>query len=235
MSKRDSARAEAAFERGDVGVDGGATEEKKDAAEVELDKAREQLLRGKTYLGREFLTWLLWRSEAGEALLEHEGEGVVVAFQGRLTLRGVHGDVTELSTKGTLAPYSEQVRFGLLRGLLVHQARLRLIHGERTFEVTLDAEFLDIRAAKLPELLTEEEDDRAAERLNLVEQLSAMVEQLALSFLEIRKGRRWSQKTVPAMRAWMSGDAERPSLPARAARTVKPGNSRGSAPPSAAG
>ncbi len=59
MSKRERAREEAAFLRGDVGIDGQATDQKADEAEVEKDKAREQLLRGRTYLGREMLTWLL--------------------------------------------------------------------------------------------------------------------------------------------------------------------------------
>src|SRR5687767_11818903 len=125
MARRDEARAEAAFMRGDTGVDGAATEEKQDEAEVEKGKAREQLLRGRAYLGREFLTWLLWRSETGDPLVEYEGEGVNVLFMGRVVLRGVAGDVTEMSAKGTLAPYSEQVKHSLDRGLLVAQARVR--------------------------------------------------------------------------------------------------------------
>ena len=65
MARREQARVEAAFQRGDAGVDGLPTEEeRRDEAELEKDKAREQLLRGRTYLGREFLTWLLWRSES---------------------------------------------------------------------------------------------------------------------------------------------------------------------------
>src|SRR6476659_7817798 len=97
MASREQARAEAAFMRGDTGVDGAAAEERKDEAEVEKDKAREQLLRGKTYLGRELLTWLLWRSEAGDPLIQVDEAGLIVLFHGRLILRGVHGDVTELS------------------------------------------------------------------------------------------------------------------------------------------
>jgi hypothetical protein len=215
MGRREEARAEAAFMRGDTGVDGGATEEKKDEAEVERDKAREQLLRGRAYLGREFLTWLLWRSESGDALIQVEGTGVVVLFTGRVVLRGVNGDVTEMMARGSLAPYSAQVRHGLDRGLLVHQARLRLTHGEKPYEVTLDAEFLDIRAAKLPELMSEEEDDRLSERLYLTEQLSGMVDALVQSFIEVRASRNWSKKTVPAMKEWMRGEDE-------AARTPTP-------------
>lgn len=222
MGKRDQARRDAAFARGDVGIDGAATEEEKDAAEVEQDKARGELLRGKTWLGRELLTWLLWRSESGDPVIEFADSGVVILFTGRITLRGLHGDVTELSAKGTLAPYSETVRYAIDRGQLVHQARMRLSLGDRTWEATVDAEHLDVRAAKLPELLTEEEDDRAAERLDLAEQLSNMLDALVDAFLEVRTTRAWSQKIVPELKAWAKGEA-RPSgaLLKTAARAVR--------------
>jgi hypothetical protein len=222
MGRREQARAEAAFLRGDTGVDGAATEEEqRDEAEVERDKAREQLLRGRAYLGRELLTWMLWRSESGDALVDHEGSGLVVLYLGRVILRGINGDVTELSARGALAPYSEQVRHSLDRGLLVHQARLRLTHGEKVYEVTLDAEFLDIRAAKLPDLLSEEEDDKLMERLYLTEQLSGMVDALVQSFLAVRASRNWGKKVVPAMKSWMRGEEEAPRTKVQLARAVR--------------
>ncbi|MDY7227502.1 hypothetical protein [Hyalangium rubrum] len=206
MGKREEARAEAAFMRGDVGVDGGATEEKQDEAEVERGKAREALLRGKAYLGREFLTWLLWRSESGDPVTQFEKAGVTVLFLGRIVLRGISGEVTELSARGAMAPYSEQVREALDRGLLVHQARMMLTHGEKAFELSLDAEFLDIRAAKLPELMSEDDDARLSERLYLSEQLSGMVTALVEAFIAIRAGRSWTKQVVPAMKEWMRGE-----------------------------
>ncbi|HEX9242807.1 MAG TPA: hypothetical protein VF875_10245 [Anaeromyxobacter sp.] len=205
MARREQARAEAAFLRGATGVDGAATDaDVRDEAEVEQGKAREQLLRGRTWLGRECLTWLLWRSEAGDPLARVEGAEVVALFTGKVLLRGVAGDVTEVAARGAAAPYAAQVKRALASGLLVHQARLRLTHGERVFEVTLDAEHLDVRAAKLPELLTEAEDDRAAERLDLCEQLGRMVDLLVGAFLEVRASKGWARSTVPALRAWMA-------------------------------
>ncbi|NVJ27878.1 MULTISPECIES: hypothetical protein [Myxococcus] len=218
MAKREQARADAAFARGDVGVDGAATEETKDVAEVERGQAREQLLRGRAYLGRELLTWMLWRSETGDALVELEGTGVNVLFMGRITLRGVAGDVTELSAKGTLAPYSEQVKHALDKGLLVAQARIRFTHGEKEYEATLDSEFLDVRAAKLPALMSEEEDDQLNERLFLTEQLSAMIDALVGDFLKIRVGKTWSKQVVPAMKEWMRGDEQGANALSKAAR-----------------
>lgn len=203
MGKREQAREEAAFARGEVGVDGHATEEKRAAADVEKGKAREQFLRGKTYLGREFLTWLLWRTEGGEALLELEGEKVCALFGGRLSLRGIAGEVTELSVKGSEAAYSQIIRMAMDRGLLIHSARLLLTHGEKAYEVTLDAEFLDARAAKLPELMTDEQDDQLEERLFLAERLGAIVQALFEDFLRLRSGRRWAKEIVPEIKEWL--------------------------------
>ncbi len=205
MGRREAAFAEAKFMRGETGVDGGAVEEQKDEAELELDKAREGFLRGKTFLGREFLTWLLWRAESGDPVIKYQDEDVVVGYAGRVVLKGIHGDVNELSARGALAPYSEQVKHSLERGLLVHSARLRLTRGDRTWELGLDAEHLDVKSAKLPALLSEEEDDKTTERLELVEQLSQMLDGLLEAFIQLRTSKSWSKQTVPALRAWMQG------------------------------
>ncbi|MGA9521842.1 MAG: hypothetical protein WBV82_10275 [Myxococcaceae bacterium] len=218
MARREKAREEARFMRGDVGVDGEATEEQKDEQQVEQDKARESLLRNRTWLGRELLTWLLWRSDAGGPLIEYDGAGVEVLFTGRVVLRGLHGEVHELIARGTMAPYSEQVRHALARGLLIHSARVRVTHGERAWEATIDAEFLDIKSAKLPELLSEADDDRVTERLDLTEQLSTMVDLLVDEFMSVRTTAAWRKRVVPALRAWIEGTGERPTQMARAAR-----------------
>jgi hypothetical protein len=203
---RSSARSEAAFMKGDAGVDGVSTEaDERDAAEQERDAAREQLLRGHAFLGRELLTWLLWRSESTEPIARLEGEDVTVVFTGKLALRGAFGDVTELTARGTLAPYSAQVKRALDAGLLVHQARLRIEHGEKAWEATLDAEHLDVKAAKLPDLIAEEDDERLLERLFLSQRLSALLDALAAEFLAVRSGRGWGKKVVPELKRWMQG------------------------------
>lgn len=206
MGRREQLKEEARFARGEVGVDGQATEEKQDEAELEKGKAREQFLRGKAYLGREFLTWLLWRSEAGEPLAKFADERITVLFVGKVVLKGIAGEVTELSARGAMAPYSVLLRGALDRGLLLHAARLRLTHGEKVFEVTLDADYLDVKSAKLPELLSEEEDDQLTERLYLSEQLSGILQALLETFLRVRGGKKWSREVVPELKAWMRGE-----------------------------
>lgn len=206
MTARKQASAESKFMRGQTGVDGAATVEKADPSEVEQAKAREALYRGRTWLGREALTWLLWRSESADALCEVDQLPLKVVFTGKLLLRAAAGEVTEVSVKGVAAPYSVIVRQSVSLGLLVHGARLQFEHGEQSFEVTLDAEYFDIRAAKLPELLQEEESEQRHERLELTHRLGRLVDAVIEQFVAVRITPRWKKAVVPAIKVWLESE-----------------------------
>lgn len=178
-----------------------------DETEVEQGRAREQFLTGKAYLGREFLTWLLWRSEFDDLSLENGEEPLVVRFVDSLTLRGIAGDVVEETIRGALSPYSPLVRRSLDRGLLIHAARLRLEHGDRVYSVSLNADLVDFRGAKLPALMAEEEDDRIAERLYLAGQLTFLTQSLLDTFLLVRASPEWAD-TAEELKGWMFEGAE---------------------------
>jgi hypothetical protein len=216
-----SSREEAKFMRGETGVDGAAVKEEADATEVEQAKAREALLRGRTWLGRECLTWLLWRSESTEALLEVDRREVSVVFNGRLTLRAGQGDVTELSVKGVTAPYATLVKAAIAKGLLVHAAKLQITWGEQVFDVGIDAEFFDLKSAKLPALLQEEEAEKLIERLDLTGKLSALLSGLIDAFVKVRLSRAWDAQIVPELIAWATeGGAPTPAAPAKVAKAA---------------
>jgi hypothetical protein len=208
MSGKAAARAEARFMKGETGVDGSSGKEVVDPALVEQAKAKEALYRGRAWLGREALCWLLMKSESSEALCKVDKLALRVVFTGKLLLRAGSGEVTEVAVKGVSAPYSAIVRFALERGLLVHGARLQLTHGEQTFEVTLDAERFDLRAAKLPALLNEgDEGEELTERLELVSRLGRLIDAAIQEFIRVRVSPEWAKTAVPQLRAWF---AERP-------------------------
>ena len=206
MAKFKNASAETKFLRGETGVDGLTTAEERDELELEAEEAKAQALNNGTYLGREFLTWLLWRSESNESLLEVDGEPLAVVFTSRLILRAITGQVTEMSARGALAPYALLVKQVMAGGLLVQQARLQLTLGERVFSLTLDAESLDVRSAKLPSLIAEEESERIEERLYLIELMSRCIDALAQAFLQLRTTAAWKRQEVPQLKAWLAGE-----------------------------
>ncbi|MCA9554648.1 MAG: hypothetical protein KC933_31750 [Myxococcales bacterium] len=199
-----SGREESEFLRGDIGVDGQAVEEEKDEAEVQRGEAVEALARGRAYLGREFLTWLLWMSNSGVTITQHEGEDLSLLVVGQVILRGLAGDATELAVKGHLSAYSDVVRSAIDKGLLVHQARLRIQFGEQVYEVTLDAEHLDFKGAQIPKVLSEEDADQITERLFLCERLAGLVDALWGAFMEVRASGEWKKKAVPGIKRWVS-------------------------------
>lgn len=203
MGKREEARAEAKFLRGEAGVDGASVKDEVDPVEAEQASARDALYRGRTWLGREALTWLLWRSESTEPVCTVDGQPLTALFTGKLLLRAAAGDVTEVALKGVAAPYAKLVREAAKKGLLVHAARLTLQHGEQTFEVTLDAEHFDLRAAKLPALLSEDDSEKLAERLELVARLSRLVDGLLAEFSALRTSPRW-KKAAAEIRQWVN-------------------------------
>lgn len=199
MKNRRQAREETRFLRGDIGIDGQSTHEE----ETKEESPQAQLFRSRTWLGREFLTWLLWKSESTEELCTHEGHGVRVLFLDRVTLRGIKGEVSEITLKGKTSPYAEECRHALANGLLVHQARVKVSIQEREWEASLDAEHLDVRSAKIPQLMSEEDDARLTERLELAEKLSGLLHVLIEAFLEVRAVPAWRKKVVPQMQDWM--------------------------------
>ncbi len=202
-ARKSKVSEETAFLRGDVGVDGQATEEERDEGAKELADAQEALLRGRTWLGRECLTWLLWKSESTEPVIHFDGKPVTVVFNGKLGLRAASGDVTEATVKGVTSPYSKLVKHALGRGLLVHTAKVQVTWNEQVFDYALDAEFFDIRSAKLPALLNEEEDDKLTERLDLTTRASVITDAVIAAFVKERTSKVWAAKTVPALVEWM--------------------------------
>ncbi|MCA2980645.1 MAG: hypothetical protein INH41_14300 [Myxococcaceae bacterium] len=203
MGSRRQASAETKFLRGETGVDGAATKEQVDPAQAEQAKASEALYRGRTWLGRECLTWVLFASNDTRPIATLDDEPISVLFNGRLTLRAASGDVTEVTAKGVNAPYAGLIRQAADLGLLVHSARLSLTWQERVYEVTLDAEHFDVRAGKTPELLKEDESEKLAERLDHVATLGRLIDAVVSRFIALRTSPRWKKTIVPELKAWM--------------------------------
>lgn len=156
------------------------------------------------FLGREFLTWLLWRIERGEDRFGSGAETFTLAFGSRVRLRALAGDVTDAVLRGAKAAYSVEARAGVGAGRTLREAELRLIRGDREWRFTLDGETLDLRGVKLPALLAEEDDDRFLERVALIDELDSLVKSAFSEFIRERTRPVWHRSVVPAMQAWVA-------------------------------
>jgi hypothetical protein len=156
------------------------------------------------FLGREFLGWLLFRADRGEAVFEDEAGEYGVAFGGRIRLAGPAGDVTDAVLKGRSPAASVELAAALGAGRSIREAELRVARGEREFRFTLVAETLDLKGVKLPSVLKDQGDDRLGERMVLLEELESCIRAAFHAFLKERTRPVWQRSVIPDMRAWLA-------------------------------
>lgn len=175
----------------------------------ELSAAVEEgrMVEGCGFLGREFLTWLLFRVSTAGSRFE-AGE---IGFGERCKLgSAIRGDVAEVTMKGGAPAESTDVLLAIANGMTVEEIDLVIFTGaepRRRFEATV-GEWFQIKKSKLPSILSVKEgagfQELAAERLALLDELDGVLRYGFEEFLRTRLSLvRWREETVPAMRAWL--------------------------------
>jgi hypothetical protein len=183
------------------------------------------------FLGREFLTWLLWRAERGEDSFGAR-EKFTLSFGGRVRLTGAGGDVTDAILKGRSAAMGVETRAAVGAGRTLREAELSLSDpaGDREWRFTLVADTLDLKGVRLPAVLGEDEPageldalpgerrprsrkkaasrdvelDPLAERMALLEELDQRIGEAFAEFLRDRTRPAWQRSIVPGIRTWLA-------------------------------
>lgn len=159
-------------------------------------------------LGQDFLTWLWFRSEKNGWLFSAEG-GVEfnVYLEQRLSVRGGSGENVEKAV--VTGPHAEftEAKLGLRNGKLVDKALVRIERDGATWTVLLAADDFSLSSLKTPKIETrlEEGDDPDApflEKMMLVEQCTAFVDELYKQFLDVRLSTGWTDE-LRLFREWL--------------------------------
>lgn len=171
---------------------------------VEREEIAGEDVQDLAFLGREFMTWLLWRAARGEATFEDDGGEFGVGFGGKLRLTGAAGDVTDAVLKGRSPGMSVELAASLGAGRTVREAELSIARGDREFRFTLVAETLDWKGVKLPSRLKDQGDDRLGERTALLDELESAVGAAFQAFVKERTRPMWQRSVVPELRTWLA-------------------------------
>ncbi|MEA2015043.1 MAG: recombination-associated protein RdgC [Thermodesulfobacteriota bacterium] len=159
--------------------------------------------------GREFLTWLWFKSEerGGSVMIPDRGDMKVIFLQ-KIVLESGEGEYSEtVACKGFHADL-EEGKSALRKGKKVTEARIKLGAGNDDFEFTFKADTFSFQALRLPVPTDDEEEDRDGrilERIYLVEVAMKTMEQLFALFLEKRFSPRWTSEELPHMKKWLVG------------------------------
>lgn len=166
---------------------------------------RAERIEATRFLGREFLVWLWWQSEEKEGVLPLPGgEPCELWLEEQLTLSTDHLlERAESKLKGGTPSLTPEAKEALRQGKTPVRAKIRVSRGPQVWTFVFDADRFAISGVQIPALVTEESDERLYERMQLVEELEAMLGGLFETFLRLRASPAWEREALPAIRAWV--------------------------------
>jgi recombination associated protein RdgC len=171
------------------------------------------ILREKAFLGREFLTWLWFKSDISGGRIEIPGKRVLeVIFLDRMTL-----DLAETETPQsvTLKGEHSQLREGLAalrEGKKIEEARVSVRTADNEYTMLVKGTWFSFGSFRTPPVLpaseTDEEEGQEAgilEKVALMEEGLEAVDLLFEYFLALRISDAWEGAELPALKRWVKG------------------------------
>jgi hypothetical protein len=168
------------------------------------------ILREKAFLGREFLTWLWFKSDQTGGRIElPQKKTVGVQFLDRMIL-----DLSDVETPQTVTLKGEhsELREGLAalkEGKKIEEARITVRSGDNDFTMILKATWFSFGSFRTPPILPSGEADQEEgpegtflEKIYLVEEGMQIVDMLFEYFLNLRVSDAWEASELPALRSW---------------------------------
>ena len=162
------------------------------------------------FLGKEFLTWLWYKSDVQEGAFQLGAERALnLWFDDKLVLELTFDNVKEVNTiRGENPTGSEEAKAALRMGKKVANAKLGISKGTRDWSCTFNAEELTLSRVKVPALLSAEEDEQVLERLALLEELEQDLDELYRQFLTLRTDAKSWKDELGKMREWVHQPVE---------------------------
>jgi len=170
-----------------------------------------EILNEKAFLGREFLTWLWFKSDQSGGRIDIPGKKVVeVLFRDRMTL-----DLSDAETPQTVAIKGEhsELREGLAalkEGKKIEEARISVRATDNDFTMILKGTRFSFGSLRTPPILPASESDDEEplegaflEKVSLVEESMEIVDSLFEYFLKLRTSDEWETEELPALRGWV--------------------------------
>jgi len=167
-----------------------------------LERARQT-----EFLGKEFLTWLWFKSETNNGLFDLEELGTAeLLLDGRITLQSNGGTGVETITCVGQGPCPREARVALTENKMVTQVTLSLSSGDNEWTFSLDSAWMNFRSLKPPKTMRDRADDPEGlfyERVFLLEQPARVIDILFSTFIRLRTSPEWDTQHLPALIEWV--------------------------------
>ncbi len=161
------------------------------------------------FLGREFMTWLWFKSEerGGTVMVPDTGD-IGIIFAQKMVLASGEGQYSETVACSGIYSDLNEGKAALRKGKKIKEARIKLAVESDECEFTFKADNFQIQTMKFPATLNMAEEEaekegRILERIYLAETAFGMMEKLFSFFLKKRLSPEWDVEEIPRIKKWM--------------------------------
>lgn len=161
------------------------------------------------HLAPEFYTWLWFSSESAGGIFslpDSDGVPIEVWVEERMAFRNPDAQKMRATVTGENTPQSAEARAALASGKIVHDIQLHLKTDEREYTLTLKGYGMDISGLKLPPHSGEGFEGLFYERIYFVKDIYRILENLYVTFAQLRTSEVWVESIVPMIRKWLTGE-----------------------------
>ncbi len=163
-----------------------------------------------SFLGREFLTWLWFKSEERNGRVTIPGkDDVEIHFLRRIVLESGEGEYSETVVCQGFHADLREGKAALREGKRVREARIELKRENYDWEFTFKADPFQFQSMRLPPSAGEDEEgpereSRILERIDRIEAAVETMDELFDFFLRRRLSPQWVSEEIPRLKKWLS-------------------------------
>jgi recombination associated protein RdgC len=159
-------------------------------------------------IGREFLTWLWYKSEERNGRIDiAQGEEVELNFLKRIVLEAGEGEYSQGVVCHGIHAELKEGKEAIRQGKKVKEAGIKLIYNQNEWEFNFKADSFHFQSLKLPVMDWQETPEDPAghllERIYLIENAVKTMNNLYESFLRIRFSALWQEKELKSLAGWL--------------------------------
>jgi len=159
-------------------------------------------------IGREFLTWLWYKSEErGGRIAVAKDEEVELNFLKRIVLEAGEGEYSQGVVCHGIHAELKEGKEAIRQGKKVKEAGIKLIYNQNEWEFTFRADSFNFQSLRLPVMdwqeTPEDPSGHLLERIYLIENAVKTMSNLYESFLRIRFSSQWEENELKLLSGWL--------------------------------
>lgn len=167
------------------------------------------LQENRAFLGREFLTWIWFKSESQDHKVHVKNFGPFqILIDSKMTLSSTSGSVRENSLKGNAPSYAREAGAALAAGKMLSEAKFILQNQDLHWSFVLSADDFSLRSVQLPGIVQDSSKSHFSQRIRYSQMLNEILDSLYDEYISIRIAADRFAEECAEMQRWLQTKAD---------------------------